>query len=252
MERANRVSVQSIGEGFVATFYRTHKKVGEIDSTQVEWVQAVDVEMNKTAQREMFRVWACENAQSYDIQYDPADRRTVDNQVPKKYDTDEILLNTAAGLVRKDVEEWVGKIQDGLTKEINFSIEAEDIEPVTVSPKNKQVPSKYNNGNWAWARVSVVVTVLTVEGEEAYITLVPELVSGQLKKPSKIGELGYTQTGFKTELLKDFAHLVKSKEESKPIEEPQTTTPQVEPTEEPKPKTRKKANKKDKDDTQEA
>lgn len=33
--------------------------------------------------------------------------------------------------------------------------------------------------------------------------MVVELVSGQLKKPSNIGDLGYTYTGFKTELLKD-------------------------------------------------
>lgn len=228
--RANRVSVQAKDEGgFVATFYRTHKVVATVDSIGVEWGDTTG--LNKTAQREMFRIWVCEHSQVFGIAYDPVDRRDTPNQMPAKYTSDELLLETAGNLVASDIHEWVDKA----SKEWNLPLEVigivgEEIVPVT-HRNGKDVSPKYGNGNWAWALVKVLVTVQSC-GVEGYATMECSLVSGQLKKPVTIGELGYTYTGLKTEIAKDLQGVIDA---SKATPEESKTEPKVEEQQAPAP-----------------
>lgn len=210
MERANKVTVQAIGEGFMARFFRTHKLVKEIASEDTGY--AAMAGLNKTAQRELFRVWVCGHAGEYGVDFDPADRRNEDNQVPAKYTNDTLLGDTAVKMVQADVEEWVAKIGNDLKVQ---DISWDEITEVTKSAKGKDVSPKYGNGNWAWATVHVIVTIHHTAGDtttEGYVSMDLSLVSGQLKKPTAIGDGGYNYTSFRAEVGKDIPDAIKTED----------------------------------------
>jgi hypothetical protein len=228
-ERANRVSVQAVGEeGFEARFFRTHTQVGSVMSTQSfeqdgEQVGfQPDPKDNKTAQREAFRKWVCEHADRFGIAWDPTDRRSTDNKRAPKYDTDETLRVDVVALVTDDIRGFVDGCKiEGLTL---VGIDAEDIVPMTTSPKGADLSKlgvldgKYANGNWAWATISVVATV-KLDKVETYVSMKCTLVSGQLKKPTAIDNGGFNQTAFKAAVTADIK-VEESKPEEQPTEEP--------------------------------
>ena len=222
-QRANRISVQANDQGgYTAKFHRTHKLIIEVQSQDTTYLATPG--MNKTADREMFRIWICDHATEYGIQWDPADRRTESNTLPAKYTNDGLLKTSAESLVLPDIQGWLAKLTESQqdTHPILVGVETDSITPVT-EYKGRVVASKYGNGNWAYSTVKIIATVL-VGDSEGYVSMDVSLVSGQLKKPSNIGDLGYTYTGFVTELAKDFPSLI-----AKKVEIP-TTTPPVEPT----------------------
>ena len=196
--RANKVTVVTLEDGtFEATFMKTHKTVSTIVSRETNWSPSED--SNKTAQRENFRIWICENASAFGVNWQPEDLRPEDYKFPAKYTDDELLMVSAERMVALDVNEWVNGYEGYELQ----SIDAEEITPVNATKKGIAVNHQYNSGCWAWAEIKVVVTV--VKGDAVgYVTLTVNLVSGQLKKPSKAGENCYTKAGFKVELDKDF------------------------------------------------
>lgn len=235
--RANRISVQPNDNGFIATFYRTHNKLGAVESRETAWKPMEG--LNGTAQRELFRVYVIEHCAEFGYKYDAQDRRTEDNQLPRTYGTDELLGLTATRLVRSDIEEWTAKVNaDMKDKNAVVSIEEisyDDIAEVVLTKSGKDVKPRYNNGNWAWAEIEISVTLLWKIGKnepvETYVTMKAELVSGQLKKPSAIGTSGYNYTGYKAEAMVDINEQLpiddKTKKEAE--DEPKKDTPKDEP-----------------------
>ena len=233
--RANRISVMaSEVDGFVATFYRTHKKLGVLESTATPW-KPMDG-LNNTAQRELFRVHVIEHCNDYGYIYDNQDRRTESNQLPRTYGSDDILWDTAIKLVRGDIEEWIAKTNGDLSGKAsieNYEISCDGVDPVELTNGGKEVKPHYGNGNWAWAKINLNITLgWSVNGvsTEVYVDMVAELVSGQLKKPTKIGEGGYNFTSFKTEAMMDINEQLPT--EGKGKEETVEEAPQNEQAEE--------------------
>lgn len=222
--RANRISVMAEDCGFVATFYRTHKKLGTVESRETSWLPMEG--LNNTAQRELFRVHVIQHCEEYGYQYDAQDRRTEDNQLPRTYGSDEILIDTAIKLVTKDIEEWVGKINADLIDKANigtFGISCEGVDGVSLTKNGKEVKPKYGNGNWAWAEIALSVTLdWTINGvsTEVYVDMTAELVSGQLKKPTMIGQGGYNYTNFKAEAMVDITDQLPIEDKTKKEAEP--------------------------------
>jgi hypothetical protein len=218
--RANRISVMA-GEvgGFIATFYRTHKKLGILESVATPW-KPMDG-LNNTAQRELFRVHVIEHCTEYGYIYDNQDRRTEVNQLPRTYGSDDILWDTAIKIVRGDIEEWIAKTNvdlGGKASIENYNIECDGVDEVVLTSGGKEVKPKYGNGNWAWAKINLSVTLgWDVNGvsTEAYVSMVAELVSGQLKKPGKIGDGGYNYTNFKAEAMVDIADQLPTEDKGK-------------------------------------
>lgn len=239
--RANRISVQpGTKGGFIATFYRTHKKLGEINSFGTTWIPMDG--LNNTAQRELFRVHVIERCADYGYIYDNQDRRTESNQLPKTYSSDEVLGDTATKLVFKDIDEWANKINAdliGKAEIASYGISWDGIDPVELTNGGKEVKPKYGNGNWAWAKINLSVTIDWEVGDEhteTYVDMVAELVSGQLKKPTKIGDGGYNLTSFKTEAMVDINGQLATEDKAKKetVEEaPKNEQPVTQPTQYP-------------------
>jgi hypothetical protein len=258
LERANRISVQTTDEGIIATYWRTHKKVGII--TVVEAMAegfVADPTLNKTATRELFRVWMCNNADRFGIKYDPADNRQPTNIFPSKYTSDDLLTEWSKKIVINDIFDWTNKVAEEYKSVVIVTSNIDTDNPLEVTNRNgKDVSPKYGNGNWAYATIPVTATVQVIEGEnanEGYVTMMVQLVSGQMKKPTNIGEGGYNYTSYKEELLKDIKGFLpvkedkkdgkgKSKDDPKPSEAGPIIDKVAETvTEEPKPKKERKS-----------
>lgn len=202
--RANRISVVMEDGVLVATFYRTHRKLGKVDQFDSMY-QMVDG-VNSVAQKELFRQDIIQHANDFGYDYDPEDRRADKNKLPSKYENDWVLETTSKDMVRDNVTEWVSKMNDGGMDIDLVTISCEGISPVSLSKNGKEVKPKYNNGNWAWATITVSAVVKS-HNEELYVDMDLSLVSGQLKKPTKIGELGYNYTGFSAEVGRQLEEL---------------------------------------------
>ena len=246
LARANRIAVQTTNEGFKADFYRTHKKLTTIFSEETTWM--ADESMNKSAQREDFRRFAIENANTFGINYDPADKRELGNVRVAKYESEHILMVDAMGFMAGDVAMLISKCPYGVEYE---SLMAESVAPVTHSAKGTDlstlgiIDGRYEkSGNWAWADVEMTLTLRKAE-QVIYYSFNCQLVSGQLKKPH------ITQTAFNEsikESLKEVGLWEEESKESKDSKDAEQTVSEevkVEESKESKPKKSRKSKKAD-------
>lgn len=221
LERANKVSVKVLMEGYQADFYRTHKKLLTLTSDETGW--EADPEANKSAQREDFRKYVTEHAHLYGIDWKPQDMRAEANRRLAKYESDEALKEDTVNMLSIDINNLIEKCPYGVTP---LSIEADYIVPMYVTAKGVDlaklgvIGGKYEkSGNWAWAEIELTVTI-TKGGELMYYTTKCQLVSGQLKKPH------ITQTSF-NESIKESLKEVGLWEEPK-ADEPKAEDTKVE------------------------
>lgn len=226
LERANRIAVQTVEGIYRADFYRTHKKIASIMSNETGW--EMDSTMNKSAQREDFRRFIIEHAVEIGIDWKPQDLRTEENKRFPKYTDDATLKLDVELMLTGDIYELVAKCPHGIVfKEIS----ADYITPVERSSKGTDltklgvIDGKYEkSGNWAWADVEVVVTLIK-DNEEIYYNTKVQLVSGQLKKPH------ITQTGFNEEVKISLIEAGLYKEEVKAEKSAKTKSEEVVPVE---------------------
>jgi len=186
MTRANRVAIKTNGDGFVATFYRTHTIVADIHSENTEWEAPADG--NKALVREDFRKWITENAGTFEIEYDPADRRLDGNVRKANYTTDDELVSDAMAMLLPQMQDLAGKVTEKYPNIEWGGVAHDEIVPSQTTGSGRDLSTmgitdgKYNkSGNWAWATLKFTTT-MKYNGNEVYIPTDMQLVSGQLKK----------------------------------------------------------------------
>lgn len=189
LTRANKLTVKVLSDGAMqADFYRTHKHL--LTVFQADTTYQPDPNANKTLIREMFRQWMADHATEYGINFDPQNRQTAENTRMNKYLVDAAVLTDAEAMVQPDIQKFWGKLPDLLKVHLTESkVTMDSLTPKTTTSKGTDLSTmgiengKYlSNGNWAWADIEGTVTLLTIKGEEIYVPLALELVSGQLKK----------------------------------------------------------------------
>ena len=243
--RANKVTVNVVEEGFKADFYRTHKHLATVMSEDIGF--QYDEGVTKSGARELFRAYVISHAEEFGIDWNPADMRAEGNIRKASYETDEDLIDDAMSMLLPQMKGFA----DACKYPVEWcGISHEDIEPMTTTAKGTDLSAlgitdgKYNkSGKWAWALVGFTIT-LKFNGDEIYMPIKIELVSGQLKKP-KMGITLFNETvkaeiidaGLATEEELDPPKESKLKAEPK-AEEPKTEEPKAEEpkTEEPKAK----------------
>lgn len=196
--RANRLAITSTQDGHLqGAFYRTHRHIVTVVSRETGWL-AQDTD-NKTQQRESYRRYLLDHSEYYGIDWQPQDMRTQENQRKAVYTTDNDLIEDTMELMAGDIGSFISKCE--IDMELS-TVAIDEITPISVSAKGYDLSKlgvedgKYlKNGNWAWANIDICYTIL-VGDTEIYLTLQAQLVSGQLKKPSRIGEGTYCQTSF--------------------------------------------------------
>ena len=198
LTRSNKLTVK-VSDGILqGDFFRTHKHLLTVSAPETGWTAPANA--NKTTERESFRLWLMEHADTYGILYDPTDRRTEANTRKATYKTEADVAEDAVAMVAPDIDTFVGKMP--MADRISgHRITVESLTPKTHTSKGTDLSTmgiedgKYaSNGNLAWFDIEGVVTMDTAKGE-IYQTIRMELVSGQLKK------FRMTQTQWNTEVL---------------------------------------------------
>lgn len=176
--RANRVAVTTIEGGFEAKFYRTHKHIGTVASTDVAWVSGIE-NATPTAMREEFRAWACEHAEEYGIAWSPAKAEQAWERKHNTYMTDDEVNEDACTLVTPTLER--------LAEKCRFDMSIVDIEMVGLTPKTSTLTyvtdGRYNkSGAWCVADIEMSIQTL-IGGREVELPFKMEIKSGQICKP---------------------------------------------------------------------
>ena len=177
MERANRVTVASTPSGgLIATYYRTHKRLAQVKSTDTTW--QADEGANITAQRESFRTWVQEHANDYGVAWNPTQQAQAWERKHKKYHTDEQVAEDASTMLEAEISR--------ITKLSGYDAAAGEITLDRICPSDADRPyctrGRYDkDGAWAWADVKMAVT-LTIDGHDVEVIQPMQIVSGQLKK----------------------------------------------------------------------
>lgn len=182
MTRANRVTVVVENDNMVGTYWRTHKRLTSITSSDTDWTP--DEDANATANRESFRKYLIDKANDIGIEYDPHDRRTEDNRFPSKWSDEETIADWAVRLASKGLIEWASKAENIAIGEIQFlglsEVEGKDLQ--------------YANGNYAWASIELDVEI-TRGDSSCNLLIAMDIVSGQMRKPKGIGNHKWNYTG---------------------------------------------------------
>lgn len=198
--RANRVTVAINEDGhYVATFYRTHKQVGQVVSTETGFVPMDGV--TKSTNRELFRVYVCTNSTEFGIVYDATNRQPENAQFPRAYTSEDMLAEVSTKTVYDDVNTWLEAIRSEFKQEITLS--EVRIEGITGLHEyaGRVVEPRYKSGNLAYAKADLVVVLDIKDGDKDTILdadVTCQLVSGQFKKPANIGTAKYGQPGLKS------------------------------------------------------
>lgn len=177
MERANRVTVTSTPSGgLIATYYRTHKRLAQVKSTDTAW--KADESVGITAQRESFRTWVQEHANDYGVIWNPTHQAQAWERKHSKYYTDEQVLEDATTMLNAEIPRMLKAAgEDATMDEITLDgIYASD------GDRPYCTKGKYDkDGAWAWAECKFAIR-LTVNGNQIEITQTMQIASGQLKK----------------------------------------------------------------------
>lgn len=184
LTRANKIIVAAKQNEYRATFKRTHKVIVNVLSGSTEWNPPTG--LTKTGEREDFRKWVIEHAEEYGVKYQPENLQPDSQVRMAHYENDEQLIKDVIAANANDYNLMVqensfdGKLTWG-------GMTVDDIVPKTQTGKGVKLESlgikdgKYKNGNWAWADINCALT-MKYDGNEFYLPLVIELVSGQLRK----------------------------------------------------------------------
>ena len=185
LTRANKVTVNVIEDGsYKADFYRTHRHICTINSADTAFEPVNG--MTKSGVRELFRAYVIEHAEEFGVEWNPTDMRASNNIRKSCYTTDEELVDDAMTMVLPMMKQ----LADSCRYPIEWKgIAHEDISSLDHTAKGTPLSTlgiingKYEKtGNWAWAIIGFT-TILAFKGEEIYVPVKMELVSGQLKKP---------------------------------------------------------------------
>ena len=210
LQRANKITAYWEGEGVaVGIFYKTHDKITTVKSTDENVVAAgfampVDTDENKTtaAQKlDTFKVFIAANAATFGVVYDPIDRRADEFKFPGSYTKDTIVA-FAQKMLTTSVEKVLTSIQSNV---VDKMVKAENLPAGSAvqyghGEANVVVGEEYANGNLKYATIEFPVTI-AIGDNQTDTTVYVDLVSGQLKKPRKIGETVLTMSGVKAMLV---------------------------------------------------
>ena len=177
MQRANRVTVQAQADGYVATFYRTHKVLAKVVSRETSW--QADSKANSTAQREAFRQWCTDHSAEYGVDRNPEQQTQAWARKYNRYMTDEQVYEDAITLVEERLYE--------LAEKCRHDMEIVSINGGAVTPKDSTLPyvedGRYSKDN-AWCVADIELTLqIHIYGTDMEMPFTMEMKSGQICKP---------------------------------------------------------------------
>lgn len=175
LTRANRVVVSVTDDNMIADFYKTHKHIASITSSDIGFKAS---STTKNGIREEFRQSVIQHAGEFGIGWSPEYQTQSWNRKYWKYETDEQVEEDAIELMKYTIN----KVCEGCKYHAHVeSIVLDSIVPMKSNASYIEDGRYLKNGNWAVAQVNLEV-VCTIEGTSIDIIYPIEMRSGQLTK----------------------------------------------------------------------
>lgn len=176
-QRANRITIQAMGEHYEGRFYRTHKLIATINSADTAWTKAEDAKSSEN--KESYKTYLIEHSAEYGVVYNPTQQTQAWNRKYNSYMED--------SQVAEDAIELVGQALDRLAEKSRYDMTIEGIEMTDIRAKESTLTyvedGKYvKSGAWCTADIEMTVSV-TVNGHEMEMIYNMEIKSGQICKP---------------------------------------------------------------------
>ena len=178
-QRANRITIQSMGEGkgYEGRFYRTHRLLATVNSEDTAWVKPTDA--NSTASKEDYKAYLIAHAEEYGVIYNPNQQTQAWNRKHNSY-----MENSQ---VAEDAVELVSQALDRLADKSRYDMTIDNIEMTDIRAKESTLTyvedGRYvKSGAWCTANIEMTVSV-TVNGHEMEMVYNMEIKSGQICKP---------------------------------------------------------------------
>lgn len=173
--RANRVVVSATDDNMVADFYKTHKHVGTITSSDIGFKAS---STTKNGIREEFRQSAIQHTEEFGIAWIPEYQTQSWDRQYWKYETDEQVEEDAIELMKYTIN----KVCEGCKYQAHVeSITLDSIIPMESNLSYVENGKYLKNGNWAVAQVNLEVKC-TIQDTDIDIIYPIEMRSGQLTK----------------------------------------------------------------------
>lgn len=175
--RANKITITTTETGYEAKFYRTHKLITTVLSQDTTWT--ADENANATTNRETFRNWVCDNAESFGIIWNPEKAKQAWERKYNTYMTDEEVKEDALTLVIPTLSRLIEKCR--------YNMELDGVTISDISARESTLSyvedGKYSKSG-AWCTADIEVTVYTrFHDIEVEILYSMEMKSGQICKP---------------------------------------------------------------------
>lgn len=177
-QRANKVTIQSMGEGkgYEGRFYRTHRLLATVNSEDTAWER---VDGNSTANKESYKAYLIAHAEEYGVIYNPNQQTQAWNRKHNTYIED--------SQVAEDAVELVGQALDRLANKSRYDMTIDNIEMTDIRARESTLTyvedGKYvKSGAWCTADIEMTISV-TVNGHEIEMVYNMEIKSGQICKP---------------------------------------------------------------------
>lgn len=177
MERVNRLTINTTENGFEGRFYRTHKLLATVVSTDTGWQANADA--NSTSNREGYRAYLIEHSEEFEVTWNPAQQTQAWNRKYNTYMTDAQVGEDALTLVTDTIYRLADKCRYEMT------IDSLEVTGITAKESNL---SYVEDGRYiksgAWCAADIEITIgCHVAGQEMEMLYNMEMKSGQICKP---------------------------------------------------------------------
>lgn len=177
MERVNRLTINTTENGFEGRFYRTHKLLATVVSTDTGWQANADA--NSTSNREGYRAYLIEHSEEFGVTWNPAQQTQAWNRKYNTYMTDAQVGEDALTLVTDTIYRLADKCRYEMT------IDSLEVTGITAKESNL---SYVEDGRYiksgAWCVADIEITIgCHVAGQEMEMLYNMEMKSGQICKP---------------------------------------------------------------------
>lgn len=189
--RSNRITVTSIEGELSATFWRTHRRIAVVTAQDMGYT--INPDINQTANKELFRVFAIDKAEESGINYDSSDRRSGLNKFPRYWTDNEMIQEWSYKMIERDMAGWMSKISPDLI-----------IEEITLVGLTDEDRYK-NKDSIKSARIEMDAHIIDSSKEDTGTTILItlEIRSGQMTKPQLVVNNKWNYTNFRAILTQD-------------------------------------------------
>ena len=176
-ERANRITINAKADGFEGRFYRTHKLLTTVASTDTTW--QADADANSTTNRERYRAYLIDHSEEYGVMWNPTTQTQAWERKYNTYMTDEQVAEDVLTLVTDAIHR--------LAEKCRYDMIIDSLEVTGITAKDSNL-SYVEDGRYtksgAWCVADIEITIgCHVAGQEMEMLYHMEMKSGQICKP---------------------------------------------------------------------